>query len=93
MTAYANKSFSVSCSSGALTAEESRARWEAVFGPRPERRAELDPDTQTLHFIPCTCEECQTRCRKCGAATSSIRDGRVVLVTNGRCGPCSDLER
>jgi hypothetical protein len=31
--------------------------------------------------------------RKCGARTNELRDGRIVLVTNGRCGPCADLER
>lgn len=93
MTAFAAKSFTVACSSGGISDAEARARWEAVFGPRPEKTMERDPAAQTLHFQPCSCQECQTVCRKCGGRTNELRDGRIVLVTHGRCGPCADLER
>lgn len=88
MTAYPNKTFSVACSSGDLTDDEARARWEAVFGKRPEKVCEVDPATQTMHFQPCTCQECSSRCRICGAEANSIRGGRIVLVAHGRCDAC-----
>lgn len=75
-------------SSGTLSDDEARDRWEAVFGPRPERECERDPVTQTLHFLPCTCQECVSRCRVCGAEANSIRGGRIVLVAHGRCSSC-----
>ena len=93
MTAYANKSFTVACSSGDLTADEARARWEAVFGKRPERVCEFDERTQTMHFSPCSCQECEARCRICGATANSIRGGRIVLVRDGRCGDHQDVGR
>lgn len=93
MTAFTNKTFSVACSSGGITDEEARERWEAVFGPRPERECERDPVTQTLHFLPCECQECQSRCRVCGVEANAIRDGRIVLVASGRCSSCAALEK
>ena len=92
MTRFADKSFSVACSSGDVSADEMRARWEAVFGPRPEQRCEYDPRNQTLHFQPCDCQECCARCRVCGAEANAIRGGRIVLVAHGRCEMCREVE-
>lgn len=88
MTAFSNKSFTVACDSGALTDDEMRERWEAVFGKRPERICEVNASTQTMHFLPCSCDECRTLCRVCGARTHEIRAGRIVVVTDGRCELC-----
>lgn len=92
MTAFTNRTFSVACSSGGITDEEARERWEAVFGKRPERACEYDRGNGTLHFLPCECQECVSRRRVCGAEANAIRDGRIVLVASGRCSSCSALE-
>lgn len=44
---------------------------------------------EALHFLPCTCQECQARCRRCGTEANSIRGGRIVLVAHGRCSSCA----
>lgn len=93
MTAFTNRTFSVACSSGGITDDEARARWEAVFGPRPERACEYDRNAGTMHFLPCECQECVSRCRICGVEANAIRDGRIVLVTSGRCSSCAALEQ
>ena len=83
MTEYTRKSFTVACSTD--SSDDARARWEAVFGVRPERECEQDEATQTIHFFPCGCYLCASRCRICGAEANSIMGGRIVLVANGRC--------
>jgi len=114
MTAFADKTFSVPCSSGTVSDEEMQRRWDATFGKKREGTHELviydevskyDPDEiQTVMklWAKSIIESAtvvrvaefhdfrtKTFCDRCGVMYDSLRDGRVVKVTDGLCDYCA----